>query len=326
MSFAQKPLVFLRVSSPDQYLTNQRYEVSSFLKKRQITDAVYMEMTGSAFRRVHPTMYDTVVSMLNIDSVERPSFLVFAAVDRVSRNYEHGVNFMEMVRSMNIPVLFVRTPNVDIRTTEGWAYMLELLKASEIEAQNLSARAKAAWELRRNPDSGAQKRDRDSMVDDNQPPAKRAYPSSLYSYANLNDDEKAEYYCDLLYILYLLGHENVTLGSVLAQIKYVHIKYAPELCVQEYGLRIGKRRLSLEEVFVGNDEDFANILNSYNLSPVAPNMHDRWSAENIDDVFTNVIEKIPNLDTTVKVLLCHKFIELVKDIRPHYLPPLKAAV
>lgn len=321
--FASKPLVFLRVSAPYQYLTNQRYEVSSFLKKQNVTDAVYLEMKGSAFRNVHPLMFNLVESMLPMVGTNRPSCIVFAAVDRVSRNYDSGVHFMEMIRSMNIPVLFVRTPHVNIFTSEGWASMLELLRSSEIEAQNLSARSKAAWELRREAgdldNTGPKKRPRDGMDVDDAPPAKRPYPTSLYLYSQLTEEQMGKYYSNMLYLLYLFGHDAAPLKTVLTQIKLMHTKYAPELLVEKYGLRTGKKHWSHDEVFVGSNEDFANILNSYNLSPVAPNMHDRWSSENIEDVFTNIIDQIPNLDTTTSVLPRRDFIELVKDIPPHYL-------
>ena len=335
-SYAGKPLVFLRVSSPDQHLTNQRHEVSSFLSKQGVTDAVYVETVGSTFRRIHPELQNHVHAFSTIHEDEYPSCVVFAAVDRVSRNYEAGVNLIATLRNYNIPVLFVRTPSVDITTQGGWNSMLELMRASEIEAQNISARAKAAWELRRS--GGPQKRDRDADSDADAdagsggqgtgsggPSAKRMgramRPTTAYMYTTLTDEQKLKYYYNVLYVVYLLGHENAILKTVLTQIKLIHTKFAPELLVEKYGLRTGKTHWSHYEVFVGSNEDFANILNSYNLGPAGPNMHDRWSAENIEDLFNRVLDTLW-FDTKDDIASRRDFVSALieMNLKPHYLP------
>ncbi len=311
-------LVFLRVSTEDQSLTNQRFEVSSYLTKRGIspTCVKYVTMKGSSFRRVHPVMKQHIDDLLALPNKERPSEIVFAAVDRFCRDCTIGTEIINTLMNMDITVRFARTPHLDILTSEGWGEFQTLLQAAELESINNSTRAKIYWERRRielaalgDETSTIKKRPRDGDSYMAPPDVKRIRPSS-YLFSTMTQEKKNEYDRDLLYLIYMFGHDSATVLDLMRQVEKIHKTYSPELQESTYGIRTGKRHWQSYEVFVGDDEDFSNILNVYRLSPSGPGAYDRWSSDAINEVFETLLPKVVPQNRTL--LNQEKFLDLVK--------------
>lgn len=322
MPFTKSVLAFLRVSTEDQSLANQLFEVSSFLAKRGFTDenVNYVTMKGSAFRRAHSLMKQRIDEMMTQPVHERPSEVVFAAVDRFSRDFASGIDMITDLLVMNISVRFARTPDLDISTPDGWEEFQNLLRASELEGINISTRAKIAWERRRaeasDETSVAQKRPRDNDDGDVDmgPPAKRAFQGTPlpYLFLTMSQEQKNSYYRDLLYLIYMFGHDSATVLDLMKHVKKIHKKYSPELQESAYGIRTGQRYWQPHEVFAGTDEDFANILNVYHLSPSGPGAYDRWSADSINAVFERVMPQVVDPQDPILLTRC-EFLSLVES-------------
>lgn len=307
---SQSILAFLRVSSTQQNPENQRYEITSVLRQQGVDESQveFVSTKGSSFKQVHQKITSRLQD-LECGLEVKPTRIMFAAVDRLSRNYDSGLFWLGVIRQLGIPVTFARTPNMDIYTEEGWAEAVKLLQASELEAKNMSIRSQIGWKRRReSTDSG-----------DGAPPAKRppvAYPGedsmSAWQYQTLDADSLNNYYRELLYLVYLLGHENAQVYLSLNQVKRLHRLYAPSLEEPVYGIRTGSKKWDPNEVFVGDNADFANILNVYRLGPQGPGQYDIWSADNIEILFQRILD--PRVGSTGEVRRRRDFLVDVADV------------
>lgn len=326
MSFmSRRVLVFLRVSSENQDINNQMFEVSSYLWKRGIQHPQYISMVGSAYRSPHPIMKNAIDSFISSPETLRPKEVVFAAVDRLSRNVDAGVEMIKTLRGLNIDVSFARTPNLNIYTEEGWDEFLELLKAAEVEGNNISTRSRLGWQRKRQFDEEQRLLQQQTGI----PPAKRvpSPPTSStpmpYHFMTLSPEQRNAYYRDNLYLIYLFGNDNATVGDILKQIKKMHKKYAPQLLEESYGIKTGNQRWDSNQVFVGNDEDFANLMNVYHLGPSGPGAYDRWSADTINAVFERVLPQVSPSFSSSELYSRKEFLERVEsfELGAHVPPP-----
>lgn len=154
-----KVLAFIRISSSNQSFRCQIKEISEQFTTVG-TKIKYISMTGSTFRDTHPTMTRKINNMLTNNRITNDHLnddhlnddydcLAFAAVDRIGRNFETSYQLLKKIKKLNKPVIFARTPTIDIHSKDGWNKTILLLKSADIEAKNISARSKNSWMLKK---------------------------------------------------------------------------------------------------------------------------------------------------------------------------------
>lgn len=240
---------YARVSTENQDFLSQKINAEKFVSdKPHLKIIKIFEEKSSAYNQIPQTMIEMVLEIESMPLSCRPHIMV-KNVDRFSRSIQYGTECLDKILSLGIDIIFYTLPHINVRTVEGRNEFNKLLMEAEAESKKISERV--IFSLKARKEAGY-------MITKEPPFGKRLIAG--------NDDKMMEDCPEEIHIkgiIYMLNKE-FTMREILKSIRdYERTFLGKKSDMNIYGALIDPSYRN--EIFYGNDEDYARILNFFKI-------------------------------------------------------------
>jgi len=237
----------LRISTKTQNLEVQRHELTQFAQDNGLNIIDWVEMDGISAYHDIPNALDIAINQLECHRYpDQVNVLLFSDVDRLSRNVENGLKIYERIHTLGIRMRFAREPQLDLSTPEGRHLFRMKLSQAQLESDKISERVHAA---------NISKRFLGQPIG-----------ASPYGYHTIRGVRCANPQETAVLMILMMLYGDYTTGQILDAIYNYHLIFAPDDIEKDgYAIYRGEQIMNRDEIFYGDEDDFASILNTFGL-------------------------------------------------------------
>jgi DNA invertase Pin-like site-specific DNA recombinase len=238
-------LAVLRISTKQQDLDNQRKEVSDYciMKGYDIFDII--EIKKSAYKKVPKEILE-LVEKIEKEEYKNIKKLIFADVDRFTRNIKNGMDILSRLQKCNVIIEFVRE-NIDYTTPIGMKLLKYKMVDAEYESDMISQRVSNSLICKKfmKYHIGGVK-----------------FGKKIINKKLVNNEE--EQY--IIKIIKMFNRPSIKIGEVMEEIENYHINYKTESLEEEYYVIYNGYRLNgSESISMFTYTELSQLLNEYDI-------------------------------------------------------------